>query len=172
MSVNESFELATIHSILVPTDGSEHSLTALDAAFDLAVTTGAYITLFHVMELYGSAVEKVPRAVNVSEEEATRSTLIQKLEEHFAYGKHLRLMEKNGSMQLQDEQHHVDLALELVRGFSAHYEIERKAIDAADLVVIATHGHSGLSHLLLGSTTEKVTQHVNKPILTIRPEKV
>jgi nucleotide-binding universal stress UspA family protein len=36
--------------------------------------------------------------------------------------------------------------------------------------VMATHGHSGLAHLILGSTAEKVAQYVKKPVLTVRPE--
>jgi nucleotide-binding universal stress UspA family protein len=172
MSVNESFELSGIKSILVPTDGSEHSLSALEAAFDLAVATGANLHLFHVLELYGSAVDEVPRDLHTSEEEAVRGSIIQKLEEHFPYGSRIRLHDQNGEMKLEENGKSVGLNLEITRGVSAHYEIERKATDAADLVVIATHGHSGLSHLLLGSTAEKVTQHVNKPVLTIRPAKV
>lgn len=38
----------------------------------------------------------------------------------------------------------------------------------ADLIVIATHGHSGIKHLLLGSTAEKVIRHAVCPVLTVR----
>lgn len=172
MSVNESFELSSIDSILVPTDGSEYSLAALETAFDMAVATNANITLFHVLELYGSVVEEAPRGIHESEEDAVRSSIVKKLEEYFAYGHRVRLLETNGSLELQEGDRTIPLSLDMVRGVSAHYEIERRATDTADLVVIATHGHSGLSHLLLGSTAEKVTQHVNKPVLVIRPENV
>lgn len=38
----------------------------------------------------------------------------------------------------------------------------------ADLIVIATHGYSGIKHLLLGSTAEKVIRHAPCPVLTVR----
>jgi nucleotide-binding universal stress UspA family protein len=38
----------------------------------------------------------------------------------------------------------------------------------ADLIVIATHGHSGFKHLTLGSTTEKIIRHAKCPVLVVR----
>lgn len=64
----------------------------------------------------------------------------------------------------------VNLFTKIEKGISAHYEIESYASDNADLVIIATHGHSGLAHLILGSTAEKVAQYVKKPVITIRPQ--
>lgn len=48
-------------------------------------------------------------------------------------------------------------------------EITRYADEiGAVMIVMATHGHSGLKHLLIGSTTEGVVRHANCPVLTIR----
>ena len=52
---------------------------------------------------------------------------------------------------------------------SAHYEIENYASENADLLIMATHGHSGFAHLILGSIAEKVAQYVKQPVITIRP---
>ena len=40
----------------------------------------------------------------------------------------------------------------------------------ADLLVIATHGYTGLTHVLLGSVAEKIVRHAPCPVLTVRPE--
>jgi nucleotide-binding universal stress UspA family protein len=37
-----------------------------------------------------------------------------------------------------------------------------------DLIIIATHGHTGLAHVLLGSTTERVVRHAPCPVLVVR----
>jgi nucleotide-binding universal stress UspA family protein len=39
----------------------------------------------------------------------------------------------------------------------------------ADLIILTTHGRTGLSHLLMGSTAEKVVRKSSSPVLTIRP---
>jgi universal stress protein A len=42
------------------------------------------------------------------------------------------------------------------------------AARAADVIVMATHGRSGLAHLLIGSVAEKIVRHATTPVLTIR----
>ena len=56
------------------------------------------------------------------------------------------------------------------KGVSAHIGIEEYAPSHADVVVMATHGHSGLAHFFLGSTTEKVAQSLDMPVLTVKPD--
>jgi nucleotide-binding universal stress UspA family protein len=48
--------------------------------------------------------------------------------------------------------------------------IEAAQEKAADLIVMATHGRTGLSHALMGSVAEKVVRHAPCPVLTIRPK--
>lgn len=54
---------------------------------------------------------------------------------------------------------------------NAHAEIIRYAKEhEIDLIVIATHGRTGLPHLLIGSTAERVVRMAPCPVLTVRPE--
>ncbi|MEE8111624.1 MAG: universal stress protein [Acidobacteriota bacterium] len=41
----------------------------------------------------------------------------------------------------------------------------------ADLILLATHGRTGLSHILMGSTAERVVRKSSCPVLTVRPQK-
>ena len=59
----------------------------------------------------------------------------------------------------------------VLKSINAHYAIVDYANESSDLIVMATHGRSGLSHLFLGSTTEKVITSSNVPVLTVRPPK-
>ena len=57
-------------------------------------------------------------------------------------------------------------------GLAAENIIEAAIERAADLIVMATHGRTGLSHALMGSVTEKVVRQAPCPVLTIRPKGV
>ena len=54
------------------------------------------------------------------------------------------------------------------RGYPAAEIIEMAAEEKFDLIVMATHGHSGLEHALLGSITEKVLRKAHCPVLVAR----
>jgi universal stress protein A len=57
---------------------------------------------------------------------------------------------------------------EVISG-NAWYEICRYAqLNRIDLIVLATHGVTGFKHLLMGSTAERVVQHANCPVLTVK----
>jgi nucleotide-binding universal stress UspA family protein len=57
-----------------------------------------------------------------------------------------------------------------VRGFDPPRDIVNVAgLAGVDLIVMATHGRTGIAHFLLGSTTEKVVRHARCPVLTVRP---
>jgi nucleotide-binding universal stress UspA family protein len=48
--------------------------------------------------------------------------------------------------------------------------VEEAKKDGMDLIVISTHGRTGLSHILVGSVTEKIVRHAPCPVLSIHPE--
>jgi nucleotide-binding universal stress UspA family protein len=56
-------------------------------------------------------------------------------------------------------------------GSSAYQEIIGAATDGnVDLIIIGTHGRSGLAHVFLGSTAERVTRHAPCPVLVVREQ--
>jgi nucleotide-binding universal stress UspA family protein len=48
--------------------------------------------------------------------------------------------------------------------------LHQAEIHQADLIVMGTHGRTGLEHMLVGSVAEKVVRQSAAPVLTIRPE--
>lgn len=61
----------------------------------------------------------------------------------------------------------------VVRSGNAADEIVRFAEDeAVDLVVMATHGRTGLQHMVMGSVAEKVVRFSGVPVLTVKPKPV
>ena len=135
--------------MLIPIDGSATSLRALETGVELATAVGSHVTALYVKD--ASAYAAFPGDL-----------------EWEAIGK---LLEEESSTVLEGaratcEQHGVPCDLLLADGHPAHEIIEASA--SFDLVVMGTHGRSGLKHLLMGSVSEKVIRHASCPVLVVR----
>jgi nucleotide-binding universal stress UspA family protein len=136
--------------ILVPTDFSECSKAAMDHAMSLAQTFQAQIILLHVMEppVYGLDFSLMhPGALPI-----VRQKLMEMMEQS------VDVMKDQGIVA---EGHFIMGVpfLEIIRAAEKHN---------ADLIVMGTHGRTGLSHILLGSTAERVIQRTPCPVLTVK----
>ena len=143
-----------IQKILLPHDFSEHCEPAVEYACDLAKKYKAQVTVLHVYQLPGMAF---PEGYVVAGPETVQKMLSQ-----------------------------VEAALQ-----KAKAEVEAKGVDAVeaktaqgvpfseivrtareedfDLIVMGTHGRTGLKHALLGSVAEKVVRKAPCAVLTVRP---
>lgn len=145
-----------LNRILVPVDFSDTSQKALEYAVAFAVQFRAKLILLHVIQPLAFPVEfgYVPAELADFGETATK-----------AASKKLQALCREYPQQLGGEQ-----AVErVVRRGTPWHEIATTAKEcAADLIIIATHGHTGLKHVLLGSTTERVVRHAPCPVLVVR----
>lgn len=177
-SVGSAFNADDVKNIVMTTDTSELSLTAFPFAASLADSFGADLTLFHVVELYGSISEDIPRSPAKGEAISIYEAIIDRLNSYLAKRKIENIHVQRTGVTYEDEivisdgdsSRSVQLFTKIEKGVSAHYEIENYASESADIVIMATHGHSGFAHLILGSTAEKVAQYVKQPVITFRPE--
>ncbi len=143
----------TVSKILVPIDFSEHSEAALAHASEVATAFGAEVVLHHVVEaaLYPVAYGMAPVTSVNFEEDA-------KLNAEKAM---VPLIDKLGAAGVK--------ASSLIETGMASVRIcETADREGFDLIVIATHGLTGLAHLLMGSTAERVVRHANCPVLTVK----
>ncbi len=146
-----------VQSILVPTDFSECSREAMRYALMLARTTGAHLELLHVWALpiiaaSGDVLATLPdqpvqRAAAWIEEEAARGM------EQF-----LREFDCGSCC--------VATRIESGRPDEAIVAIAKE--DRFDLIVMGTHGRSGLSHLVMGSVAERVVRRAECPVMTVK----
>ncbi len=138
-----------IRRILVPVDFSAPSDGALDFAIELAQKLGAEVHLMHVYQL---PVYALPDGAMMAGPEFTTkvTTELQKSLTDLAKS-------KPGS----------PLKTHLVEGVP-YREIVRMAGELdADLVVMGTHGRTGIRHLLLGSVAERVVRSSEVPVITV-----
>ncbi len=141
--------------ILHATDYSKASDRAFEAAVALAKQNRADLLVLHVIE---------PVAPYVTGEDIGGAELYMKLEEtaeQEAKTSMKKLMEKLRKLK-------VNAKSLLVRG-TAHEQIVRAAKNRrANLIVIGTHGRTGLSKLLMGSVANQVVSTAHCPVLTVR----
>ncbi|MGD8749110.1 MAG: universal stress protein [Balneolaceae bacterium] len=165
--------------ILVPTDGSMLSFSVLPTALMLADTYDAEITLYHVLELYGSPLADEIRNPQKSDEANVYEALLDHLDDYLIEEELDDIQIARGEVDFEDRfvmtegasSHSIAFQTVIERGVSAHLAIQEYAAEHADVVVMATHGHSGLAHFFLGSTTENVAQHLDLPVVTVKPSR-
>ena len=144
-----------LHRILVPTDFSKHSHNALTYAAAFAEKFGAELYVLHVVQ---DLALFIPEAVLVAPPPAPPV-------EQFAAAARTALERVITDLQRPG----LAIRPEVVEG-TPYEEIVRFARErAVDLIVIGSHGHTGLAHLLLGGVTDKVVRRAPCPVLTVRP---
>lgn len=141
--------------VLAATDFSEASQTGLQRAADIAREGGSTVTLVHVFDPSPLAPiatrgEGIPQLSDQKEVEQAIHAQLEKVRDRYFTD--------------VDE-----VGTALVIGTNAAEGIVQCAKKhGADLIVLATHGRTGLSHLLIGSVAEKVVRHAECSVLTVR----
>lgn len=168
-----------LERILLPTDGSKTSFSALPIALLIADIYKAEIIFYHAIELYGSSLDDGrERNPEKSDEENVYEALIDSLEDYLDNEDLGNIQINRGEVNFEDQfvitegasSHTVNFHTVIEKSVTAHVGIENYADEQADVVVMATHGHSGWAHLFLGSTTEKVAQYLDIPVVTVKPD--
>jgi len=141
--------------ILVPLDGSELAKMALDEAEKLAKAFDAEIILFQVvpfMPIYGSPELVTPLIVDEKQKEAAEKYLANLGEE----------LKKRGLRAAATVRTGQQVAVEII-------DFAKEA--GGDLIIMCTHGRSGISRWVMGSVALKVVTRAETPILLIRSKK-
>jgi nucleotide-binding universal stress UspA family protein len=144
-----------LERILIPVDFSEVSLQALDYAVELGKPFGAQLLVLYVVEpiYYATPADLYGPSVNLGmlvdeQQQAARAQLTE----------------------LQTQLYNRDVKAETLVDSGVPYQkiVQTAEQRKADLIVMATHGRTGFSHLLLGSVTERVVRAAKCPVLTVR----
>jgi universal stress protein A len=142
-----------VRNILVSTDFSDFSSAAVDYAASFALLYGARIHLVHVIES-GSVVGVPGMEVNTTASGAGAEDNAQEEMRKFVYWK----MKNNTNLE------------QVILKGEPHREIVKYAQEnEIDLIVIATHGRTGMAHILMGSVAEKIVRHSPVPVLAVKP---
>lgn len=144
--------LVLLKHVLVGSDFSDASRPAVKAAAKIARALDAWVTLMHVYDLLPTTMELLEAPYRQGEEHTLAAAMTRKLEE-------IQTQELEG----------VPSEVVLERNKNAVAAISDFAGDRqVDLVVVGTHGRTGLSRFLLGSVAERVVRHAPCSVLAVR----
>ena len=136
--------------ILFPTDGSEGAKIAFGHVLDVAAGTDATV---HVLNVVDTA--EFGGALGTKEYNDWQEREAQRI-----------VREATDRARARD----VSAVTEVIQGDPARSISDYAEQSSADLIVMPTHGRSGLERFLLGSVTEKVIRTADVPVLTLRPD--
>ena len=144
----------TITRILVPTDFSDDASAALTYALGLALPFGAAVALLHVVE--------DPLAAGVWSSELYTAEIA---------GLQINLV-RDAEQRLKEyaAEQGGPITTEVRTGPAARVILDFAREQAFDLIVMGTHGRTGLAHVVMGSVAERVVRLAPCPVLTLRAE--
>jgi len=150
-------QVPSVHTILVPLDGSERAERALPIAERLAATLGSTLLLVQIIEptvtfrnLTGEVIlPQVYQQIAETQDEATSRYLT--------------------GLAMQARQHGRQVKTRGLRGQPAPTLLELEESEHVDLVVMASHGFGGVKRFALGSVADRIIRHGNVPVLVVRP---
>src|SRR2546425_2918446 len=156
ISENSRAAAVQLRKILLPTDFSGCANYALPYAAAIARATGATIICVHVVEPivpavgYSGLAEPMPIADISDQLEDSAERELPELAD----------CEDFNGLEVEEVIVHGDPAAEIVRVAGEH---------EVDLIVVSSHGRTGLGRIIFGSTAEAVVRHASFPVLVVKP---
>ena len=144
-----------IRKILAPTDFSELSQVGVRYALEMAESLGAEVILYHV--------------VGIAEEWLASHDEFYSVKEFVEEQK--RMMDELLRGNFADILSQVTIRAQVEVGVPHKMIVEKAVEERADIIVMSTHGKSGLSRMIIGSVTEKVVGRAPCPVLSVPPTK-
>ena len=142
-----------IRRLLLPTDFSDFAAPAADYAREFAERFNAELHLLHVLETQVTTTKfmmglTIPERIEESAQEAT-AKLKQLYDDDWSSGQ--------------------SIVYDTAQGVPFAQIIKYSRDKEIDMIVMGTHGRTGLPHVFIGSVAERVVRHAVCPVLTIRP---
>ena len=142
-------------TIVATTDFSDQALSGVQHAAELARRLGSRLVLAYVVE------DRLPALILAASSEPAE-TIIENHRRHAENSLEAYAREHLGG-------HRVETVV--LQGFAHEAIVELARAKDADLIVVSTHGHGFLGHVIMGSTAERIVHRSHCPVLVVPPEK-
>jgi len=143
--------MARVKKILAPTDFTEVSKAGIRYALEMARDTSAEVVVYHAIEVGGEWKDKPPKVAAYHDMlKESRQLLDDFITDNFADC--IDLVEVRYSVEFGTPHKNI---------------VEKAAAEGVDMIVMSTHGRTGVEHLILGSIAEKVVARAPCPVLIV-----
>jgi universal stress protein A len=143
--------MARVTKILAPTDFSEVSKAGIRYALEMARDASAEVVVYHAIEVGGEWKDKPPKVAAYHDMlEESRRLLDKFIADNFADC--IDLVEARYSVEFGTPHKNI---------------VEKAAVEGVDMIVMSTHGRTGVEHLILGSVAENVLARAPCPVLIV-----
>lgn len=156
--------MATIKTILTPTDLSDLSAKGVDYACSLAKDAGAQVIIINVVKV--EELMSLMREMKTAPSPQWNDGLEERLIQH-----HQHLLDEFAKKQLPRLSADINIRKVVKLGEPYKTILDCAQEEKVDLIVMSTHGRTGLPRMMLGSVTEKVLRSSSCPVLAIPPHK-
>jgi universal stress protein A len=147
----------TFKRILVPIDFSEHSKKTVSCAITLAFRDNAMVRLLHVFQISDYVITPFGRRKEQADQVKSQiDAAEQEAREHLA------------AFEQQFQKRGIKVEAYLRVGYPFDEIVAMAEHFNVDLIVIGSHGCSGMTRLLVGSTAERVVEHAPCPVLVVK----
>ena len=146
-------------NILVPTDFSKYSDAALKKAVDIASQYDSKISLLHVMAMS----EQIQQCAI---DYCLSSEVVKQLEKETVKASNDRLKKEVAAIVKSKK---IKIAFDIKKGTPAEVILREQKAKKIDLIVIASHGKTGILKQLMGSVADKVVKGAKCPVIVVKP---
>ena len=144
--------IQTVKKILAPIDFSEYSMEALRAAMELAKDLDGELHIVHIVTPHFALLDKM-------REQARETLMVEESEEELA------------RIRRDDCGNSAKVVTQVMVGPPVPKLVEYATQQQIDLILLATHGRTGIEHLMIGSVAEKLVRAAPCSVLVFRRRK-
>jgi nucleotide-binding universal stress UspA family protein len=144
--------IQNVKKILAPIDFSEYSMEALRGAMELARDLNGELHIVHVVAPHFALLDKM-------REQARETLMVEEAEEELA------------RIKRDDCGNSTEVFTQVMVGPPVPKLVEYAKEQQIDLILLATHGRTGIEHLMIGSVAEKLVRAAPCSVLVFRPRK-
>jgi universal stress protein A len=149
--MTKEVSMARVKKILAPTDFSELSKVGIRYALEMARDASAEVVVYHAIDVGGQWNDRPPAvAAHHDILEESRRLLDKFLADNFADC--IDLVEVRRAVEIGAPHKNI---------------VEKAAAEGVDMIVMSTHGRTGLNHIIMGSVAEKVVARATCPVLVV-----